>query len=113
MKERARLIVKKSDYQVGAARQHEDAWWHASEHGMRSSATAEEGSYLIHLTHVANSFVPAAAGSARSHSSDVRHIVHDDAAVHALLLVQPNVEKWFLAARRHTVDAQKEQVNAA
>ena len=41
----------------------EEAWWRTSEQGIHSSGGAEEGSYLIHLTDVPNSFVPTAAGA--------------------------------------------------
>ena len=41
----------------------EDAWWRTSEGGIRSSGADKEGSYLVHLTEVPNSFVPTAAGA--------------------------------------------------
>ena len=56
----------------------EDARRHAGEHGIRSSDGAKEGSYLVRLTDVSNSFVPTASGAARSRSSDVRHNVHHE-----------------------------------
>jgi hypothetical protein len=100
---------------VGQPASHEGAWWHAGEHGIRSSGSAEEGSHLVLLADVPNSSMPTAAGACRSRSSDRRHIVHDDAAVHAQLLERPDVPvaKIPLASQRHTAHAHDQQLHAA
>ena len=88
---------------------HEGARWRAGEHGIRSSSGDKVGSYLVHLADVTNSFVPTVAGACRSRSSDRRHIVHDDAAVHAQLLERSDVAKVPLTGgvtrHMHTVNS--------
>jgi hypothetical protein len=46
---------------VGQPASHEGAWWHAGEHGIRSSSADKGGSHLVRSADVPNSFTPAAA----------------------------------------------------
>ena len=82
------------------------------EGGIRSSGGAEEGSYLIRLTDVTNSFVPTATGACQSRTDDDRHDVHDDAAVVLLLLERPGEPKWHPWALRHAALAHEQRVSA-
>ena len=101
MSQRARLIVKKSDYQGWAAEKPSACM---AAHG-RASHQAErcgEGAHArAHLQGLRALLDLAAAGTGRSRSGDHRHRVHDDAAAHVLLLELQEELKTRLPAPRH------------
>ena len=103
------LLARRGGWSVSTR----EAWWRAGEHGTRSSGGAEEGSYLIHLTDVANSFGTAAAGDCRSRSDDDRHHVHGDSAVQVPLLMRPDEGKRRSSALRHAAQAHTQRVGVA
>ena len=74
---------------------------------------AKDVSYLVELHAPHALLVPTASGAAHSSSSDNRHLVHDDAAVHVLLLERQEVIKLRLTARRHTAHEHGQKLHAA
>ena len=78
---------------VGQPASHEGARWHAGEHGIRSSGGDIVRSYLVHLTVVPNSFMPAAAGACRRAAPTMITTVVDERALSTVVLERPAVSK--------------------
>ena len=104
---------KKVTIRVGQPASHKGAWWRAIEHGIRSIAAAEEGSYLVHLTGVPNNFMPTASGACRSRSVGEHGAVHDERAVVDALLRLNEVLQRRSSTLHRVAHAHRQQLNAA
>ena len=95
---------------TGSAR---DAWRHAGDCEIRSSGGDKVGSHLIHLTYVANSFVPVAPCACRSRSVGEHGAVHDERAVVDALLRLHEVLQRRSSTLHRVAHAHRQQLNAA
>ena len=95
---------------TGSAR---DSWRHAGDCEIRSSGGDKVGSYLVHLTYVANSFVPVAPCACRSRSVGVHGAVHDERAVGDALLRLHEVLQRRSSTLHRVAHVHRQQLNAA
>ena len=73
----------------------EDAWWHASDNSNHSSSADKEGSHLIHLAHVTNSFVPTAAGACLRAAHTTITFCRMSSELPTVLVERPEVPKYI------------------